>query len=122
MDFDLGEPAAALRVRLRALIAEHIAEDYLGAFTDDPADLDVAQRFCKTLADEGLLTLAWPTEYGGGGRLGVGPDGGARGDVGPPRAPRRAVHGPQLGRPGDHGVRHRRPEAAAPLAPSPPAT
>ena len=67
MDFDLGEPAAALRVRLRALIAAHIAEDYLGAFTNDPADLDVAQRFCKTLADEGLLTLAWPTEYGGGG-------------------------------------------------------
>jgi alkylation response protein AidB-like acyl-CoA dehydrogenase len=67
MDFDLGESAAALRVRLRELIAAHIAEDYLGAFTSDPADLDVAQAFCKTLADEGLLTLAWPTEYGGGG-------------------------------------------------------
>jgi alkylation response protein AidB-like acyl-CoA dehydrogenase len=67
MDFDLGEQAAALRGRLRALIREHIAEDYLGAFTNDPADLAVAQRFCKTLADEGLLTIAWPTEYGGGG-------------------------------------------------------
>jgi alkylation response protein AidB-like acyl-CoA dehydrogenase len=67
MDFDLGESAAALRVRLRALIAEHIADDYLGAFTSDPADLDVAQRFCKTLAEEGLLTLSWPTEYGGAG-------------------------------------------------------
>jgi alkylation response protein AidB-like acyl-CoA dehydrogenase len=67
MDFDLGEGAAALRGRLRELIAAHIAEDYLGAFTDDPADLDVAQRFCKILADEGLLTLSWPVEYGGGG-------------------------------------------------------
>jgi alkylation response protein AidB-like acyl-CoA dehydrogenase len=67
MDFDLGAQAAALRLRLRALIAEHVAEDYLGAFTDDPADLEVAQRFCRTLADEGLLTIAWPTEYGGGG-------------------------------------------------------
>ncbi len=67
MDFDLGEGAAALRSRLRGLIAAHIAEDYLGAFTDDPADLDVAQRFCKTLADEGLLTLSWPVEFGGGG-------------------------------------------------------
>lgn len=67
MDFDLGEQAAELRGRLRALIAANIAEDYLGAFTDDPADLDVAQRFCKTLADAGLLTIAWPTEYGGGG-------------------------------------------------------
>ena len=67
MDFDLGESAAALRARLRELIATHIAEDYLGAFTSDPADLGVAQRFCRTLADEGLLTLAWPAEYGGGG-------------------------------------------------------
>jgi len=67
MDFDLGEQAAELRARLRALIAAHIAEDYLGAFTDDPADLEVAQQFCKTLADEGLLTIAWPKEYGGGG-------------------------------------------------------
>jgi len=67
MDFDLGEPAAELRTRLRALIAAHIPEGYLGAFSDDPADLDMAQRFCKTLADEGLLTVAWPTEYGGAG-------------------------------------------------------
>ena len=67
MDFDLGDQAAALRTRLRELISAHIAEDYLGAFTSDPADLDVAQRFCRTLADEGLLTIAWPAEYGGGG-------------------------------------------------------
>src|SRR4051795_4093976 len=67
MDFDLGERAAALRARLRELIATHIAEDYLGAFTYDPADLDVAQRFCRTLADEGLLTVSWPEEDGGAG-------------------------------------------------------
>jgi alkylation response protein AidB-like acyl-CoA dehydrogenase len=67
MDFDLGDQATALRSRLRELIARHIAEDYLGAFTNDPADLDVAQRFCKLLADEGLLTIAWPSKYGGGG-------------------------------------------------------
>ena len=41
--------------------------DYLGAFTDDPADLETAQRFCRTLAGEGLLTVAWPEEYGGSG-------------------------------------------------------
>jgi alkylation response protein AidB-like acyl-CoA dehydrogenase len=67
VDFDLGEQAAALRTRLRALIAAHVPEGYLGAFTSDQADLDVAQRFCRTLADEGLLTVAWPTEYGGAG-------------------------------------------------------
>ena len=67
MDYELGERAEELRARLRALIAEHIPTGYLGAFTNDPADLDVAQRFCKTLADAGLLTVSWPTEYGGGG-------------------------------------------------------
>jgi alkylation response protein AidB-like acyl-CoA dehydrogenase len=67
MDFDLGEQAVVLRHRLRELISTHIAEDYLGAFTSDPADLEVAQAFCKTLAEEGLLTLSWPVEYGGGG-------------------------------------------------------
>ena len=67
MDYDLGERAGELRARLRALIADNVPEGYLGAFTDDPADLDVAQRFCKTMAEEGLLTVAWPEEYGGGG-------------------------------------------------------
>ena len=33
-------------------------EGYLGAFTDDPDDLDVAQRFCKTLADEGITLMS----------------------------------------------------------------
>ena len=67
MDFEEGERASALRQRLRELIAEHVPEGYLGAFTDDPADLEVAQRFCRMLAAEGLLTVAWPTEYGGQG-------------------------------------------------------
>jgi alkylation response protein AidB-like acyl-CoA dehydrogenase len=67
MDYEVGEEAEALRTRLRALIAEHIPEGYLGAFTNDPKDLDVAQAFCKTLADNGLLTVSWPTEFGGGG-------------------------------------------------------
>jgi len=67
MDFDLGPDVASLRSRLRGLIAEHVPEDFLGAFTSDPADLDVAQRFCRTLADEGLLCMAWPEEFGGRG-------------------------------------------------------
>lgn len=67
MDFDLGVRATELRARLRALISANVPEGYLGAFTDDPADLDVAQRFCKVLAQEGLLTVAWPAEHGGAG-------------------------------------------------------
>lgn len=67
MDYDLGDRAGSLRDRLRELIAAEIPPGYLGAFTDDPADLEVAQHFCRRLAEEGLLTVAWPKEYGGAG-------------------------------------------------------
>ena len=67
MNYDMGDGAEALRARLRGLIADEIPSGWLGAFSDDPADLARAQGFCKTLADEGLLTLAWPEECGGGG-------------------------------------------------------
>jgi alkylation response protein AidB-like acyl-CoA dehydrogenase len=67
VDFSMGEAAAALRAELRALVAEHIPADFPGAFTDDPADLEVAQRFCKVLAERGLLCLSWPEEFGGRG-------------------------------------------------------
>lgn len=67
MDFDMGKQAADLRVQLRDLIKAHVPEHFLGAFTDDPADLDTAQRFCRTLAERNLLCLAWPEEFGGGG-------------------------------------------------------
>jgi alkylation response protein AidB-like acyl-CoA dehydrogenase len=67
VDYDLGERAEALRLRLRTLIEEQVPEDFLGAFTDDPDDLALTQKFCKTLAAEGLLALAWPQEWGGGG-------------------------------------------------------
>jgi alkylation response protein AidB-like acyl-CoA dehydrogenase len=67
MDYDMGEDAAALRSDLRRLVSEHVPPDFLGAFTDDPADLEVAQQFCRTLAEKGLLCLAWPEEFGGRG-------------------------------------------------------
>jgi alkylation response protein AidB-like acyl-CoA dehydrogenase len=67
VDFDMGDGVAALRTELRGLVDEHIPEGYLGAFTDDPADLEIAQRFCGVLAERGLLCMAWPEEYGGRG-------------------------------------------------------
>jgi len=67
VDYDFGARAAQLRARLRELIAQEIPEGYLGAFSEDPADLEIAQRFCQRLAEEGLLTVAWPEEYGGAG-------------------------------------------------------
>ncbi|SEP10734.1 acyl-CoA dehydrogenase family protein [Trujillonella endophytica] len=65
LDFEMGPAATTLREELRALVAEEVPAGYLGAFTDDPADLAVAQRFCGVLAERGLLCLAWPAEYGG---------------------------------------------------------
>jgi alkylation response protein AidB-like acyl-CoA dehydrogenase len=67
MDYEMGEGAAALRTELRRLVSEHVPRDFIGAFTDDPADLEVAQRFCRTLAEQGLLCMAWPEEFGGRG-------------------------------------------------------
>jgi alkylation response protein AidB-like acyl-CoA dehydrogenase len=67
MDFSMGEAATALRGELRQLVAEHVPADFLGAFTDDPADLEFTQRFCRLLAERGLLCLAWPEEFGGRG-------------------------------------------------------
>jgi alkylation response protein AidB-like acyl-CoA dehydrogenase len=67
MDYDMGEGAAALRSELRRLVGEHVPPDFLGAFTDDPADLATAQAFCRLLADQGLLCMAWPEEFGGRG-------------------------------------------------------
>lgn len=63
----MGGRASALRHELRALVREHVPRDFLGAFTPNPADLAVAQDFCHVLAEQGLLCLAWPEEFGGRG-------------------------------------------------------
>jgi alkylation response protein AidB-like acyl-CoA dehydrogenase len=65
MDFDMGAEVAALRLELRQLIDAEIPPSFMGAFTDDPADLEVAQRFCRLLAERGLLCMAWPERWGG---------------------------------------------------------
>ncbi|QXQ15291.1 acyl-CoA dehydrogenase family protein [Skermania piniformis] len=65
MDFSMGEVAAGLRGELRRLIDTEVPDGYLGAFTDDPADLAAAQRFCGVLAERGLLCAAWPERFGG---------------------------------------------------------
>ncbi|MDT5096015.1 MAG: hypothetical protein QOH60_5378 [Mycobacterium sp.] len=61
----MGADATQLRSSLRELVKTHVPETFLGAFTDDPADLEAAQRFCRTLADQGLLAMSWPEEFGG---------------------------------------------------------
>ncbi|WP_345622021.1 acyl-CoA dehydrogenase family protein [Streptomyces ziwulingensis] len=65
MDFRMEDAATGLRAHLRELVREHVPPDFLGAFTEDPADLEVTQRFCRVLADRGLLCPSWPREFGG---------------------------------------------------------
>jgi alkylation response protein AidB-like acyl-CoA dehydrogenase len=68
LDYEFGPQGDQLRSLLRELIAERIPAGFLGAFSEDPEDLAIAQRFCKELAAKGLLTLSWPTEFGGAAR------------------------------------------------------
>lgn len=65
LDFDMGARAGALRGQLRELIENELSEHFPGAFTDDPADLAAAQRFCRVLAERDLLCLSWPQRFGG---------------------------------------------------------
>jgi alkylation response protein AidB-like acyl-CoA dehydrogenase len=67
VDFELGERAQSVRSRLRAMIDARIPDTFLGAFTDDAADLRLTMEFCRELAEAGLLCIGWPSEYGGGG-------------------------------------------------------
>lgn len=67
MDYDLGPEAEALRKRLRELLARHVPEDYLSPFSSDERDREISEAFVQVLAQEGLLTMAWPEEYGGAG-------------------------------------------------------
>jgi alkylation response protein AidB-like acyl-CoA dehydrogenase len=67
VDFEMSREATALRHELRDLVKSHVPEDFLGAFTADPADLETAQAFCRLLADRGLLCMSWPQEFGGRG-------------------------------------------------------
>nr|WP_237573247.1 acyl-CoA dehydrogenase family protein [Mycolicibacterium lacusdiani] len=67
MDFEMSGEAVTLRHELRDLVREHVRDDFLGAFTADPADLETAQAFCRLLAERGLLCMSWPPEFGGRG-------------------------------------------------------
>ena len=64
----MGEDVAAVRSELRQLIDDHVPPDYLGAFTDDPADLAVAQPFCRTPGGA-WASCAWPGPRSGAARV-----------------------------------------------------
>ena len=65
LDYRERPEVRALRTRLRELVDNFIPESYLGAFTDDPRDLEIAESFCQELGDRRMLAMAWPREFGG---------------------------------------------------------
>jgi alkylation response protein AidB-like acyl-CoA dehydrogenase len=69
MDPRHGPDADAFRVHIRRMIAENLPDGWqgIGALpTRDEADAFV-EEWRKILAGNGLLGVAWPKEYGGGG-------------------------------------------------------
>jgi alkylation response protein AidB-like acyl-CoA dehydrogenase len=70
VDFSLGEHVAELRRRLREIIHAELPQGYHGPFTDADT-IAFTERFCRILADAGLLTIGWPEEYGGPGDTSV---------------------------------------------------
>lgn len=65
LDYSEKPEVSVLRSRLRDMVEENIPRSYLGAFTDDPKDLEIAENFCQELGKERLLAMAWPKGFGG---------------------------------------------------------
>ncbi|MDQ1430286.1 MAG: hypothetical protein QOF40_888 [Actinomycetota bacterium] len=68
MDLRPSPEAEVFRARVRAFLAEHLPPDWpgIGALPADEA-ADFVASWRATLHAHGLLGLAWPAEYGGGG-------------------------------------------------------
>jgi alkylation response protein AidB-like acyl-CoA dehydrogenase len=67
----MGYPPEAeeFRATLREFLAEHLPPDWQGIGTLDRDDAEAfTLRWRKVLYEHGLLGIAWPEEYGGGGR------------------------------------------------------
>lgn len=65
LDYTESESVARLRDELRALIGELVPADFLGAFTDDPADFALTEAFSRELGRRHALAVSWPAAYGG---------------------------------------------------------
>jgi alkylation response protein AidB-like acyl-CoA dehydrogenase len=68
VDLRPSPEAEVFRARVRAFLAEHLPADWpgIGALPADEA-ADFVASWRATLFANGLLGLAWPVEYGGGG-------------------------------------------------------
>lgn len=65
MTFADEEAVRELRQQLRRMIEQDLPEGFHGAFVEGRAGQDVADTFCRRLAEESLLTMSWPRQFGG---------------------------------------------------------
>lgn len=65
LDYTESDSVTRLREELRRLISELVPADFLGAFTDDPADFALTEEFSRELGRRHALAISWPAAYGG---------------------------------------------------------
>jgi alkylation response protein AidB-like acyl-CoA dehydrogenase len=67
MTFEDTPAVAALRARIRSIIAAELSPEFQRGFVESAEWQAEATAFCRRLAGERLLTFAWPEEHGGAG-------------------------------------------------------
>ncbi len=65
MTFDEGVDVIRLRETVRSLIRTELPEEFRRGFVESEEWQQRATAFCKRLAEDRLLTFAWPSEHGG---------------------------------------------------------
>jgi len=65
LNFRESPEAESLRDQLRTMMSDLLPQDFVGGFTDDPADMEVTRTFCREMGSRRLISLTWPSEYGG---------------------------------------------------------
>lgn len=68
MDITYPPDAERFRARIRTFLAEHLPAGWAGVGALPPDErAEFAARWRATLAENGLVAVSWPTEYGGAG-------------------------------------------------------
>jgi alkylation response protein AidB-like acyl-CoA dehydrogenase len=68
MDPRFPPETEAFRAQIRAFLAQHLPDEWVGIGALDTGDaLEFTERWRDVLAENGYLAPAWPTRYGGGG-------------------------------------------------------
>jgi alkylation response protein AidB-like acyl-CoA dehydrogenase len=65
MDFEFSKEEQTFRLDLREHLNLHLPADWNGFFAEDREALEFTRRFSRELGELGLLTIAWPAEFGG---------------------------------------------------------